>query len=239
VAEKKLPRGVIKEDFRLEKTESEASVALMKHRWHWTLDESNPKRVSLRQYAREIGKAFVVIHKYANGYKLWTDLSGEITPSESMGRASMSAEKEAVTEAVAKAHDLSFEEARKSRGTEIKRIRDWARDRAEEKETSVEEEAPDLAKAAVRTRKGEAKLKADRLNRRGLRYIEAEGDLAAAQRKLTKVLTLAQEVEWDSEEVDLLQDSISKIRALLNLIDLKLAGDAEIDWDAELAKLAD
>jgi len=32
-------------------------------RWHWTRDESNPKRVSGSEYARQIGKGHVVVNR--------------------------------------------------------------------------------------------------------------------------------------------------------------------------------
>ena len=32
---------------------------------------------------------------------------------------------------------------------------------------------------------------------------------------------------WEQEEIELLTDSIGKIRAILNLIDLRIAGDAQ------------
>jgi hypothetical protein len=39
--------------------------------------------------------------------------------------------------------------------------------------------------------------------------------------------------------MDLMRHSIANLRALLDLIDLRMAGEANIDWDAELEKLGD
>jgi len=46
-----LPARVIERDHTLAKSADE----LMKLRWHWTLDESNAKRVGFSEYARSVG----------------------------------------------------------------------------------------------------------------------------------------------------------------------------------------
>jgi len=51
-------------------------------RWHWTRDESNPKRVSGSEYARQIGKGHVVVNRYARAHelRLHDDQLSEVTP---------------------------------------------------------------------------------------------------------------------------------------------------------------
>ena len=79
------------------------------HRWHWTLDEDNPKRVSIRQYAKEVGVGFKRVANTVNGYAAWSsgDVGSHITLGECIERVSMSTERAAATEAVAKVHGMS------------------------------------------------------------------------------------------------------------------------------------
>jgi len=66
------PAPASKASRALEKSAESASEQLAKHRWHWTLDETNPERVSLRAYARDVGRAESIVRKYANSYADWT-----------------------------------------------------------------------------------------------------------------------------------------------------------------------
>lgn len=229
-----LPVEAVEADRRLDKTAAKASEALAKHRWHWTLDESNPARVSVGVYARAVGKAYSVVYKYVHGYE--GHLGSEITLSEAMERANMGAEKEAAVEAVAKARGTSFGHARKST-TEVKRVRDMARERAETNGTTVEEEADRAAKWIVQSEQTTKRDQNERANKLGLRFVEMEGLLDAAKRKLTAALTLAHDIEWEDEHRELLTHTVANVKALLGLVDVALVGAADVDWDAELADL--
>lgn len=231
-----LPKHAITEDRNLEAQSSKASEALMRHRWHWTLDESNAERVSLREYAREVGRSFSTIHADANGYAL-TQGDRAVPISEARERAGMGAETEAATEAVAQARGLSFKHTRQDRPVEVRRVREIARERAEKHGTSVEEEAPKVADWLVRSEKAEETRQAERKERLGLRFVEMEGYLKNAQRKLVDALNMSHDVPWGDEERELLASTVQNVRALLNLIDLALVGAAEVDWDSELAAL--
>jgi hypothetical protein len=57
---------------RLDEKASKASEALAKLRWRWTMDETNSERVSVREYARQVGRARTVVRKMAQGYADWT-----------------------------------------------------------------------------------------------------------------------------------------------------------------------
>jgi hypothetical protein len=141
-----LPRKAVEEDQELESRASSASEALMQHRWHWTLDETNEKRVSLRAYASAVGRVLKTIQAYANGYALMkADGGASVTPNEAMERANMGAETKAAVEAVAKAHGIKFQTARRSRGEEVRRVRETAGENAEKNGTTIEEEAKHAA----------------------------------------------------------------------------------------------
>lgn len=236
-----LPITVIETDHRLETAEHRASEALVKHRWHWTLDESNPQRASFRAYARAVGRHETTIRVQANGYAEWISRKGPSARSlaESMERAQMGAEKEIVVEAVAAARGTSFGHTRKDKADEIKRVRQIARDRAEQNNTTVAEEAPKVAEWIVKAERA-GKIRADERTRKlGLRFVEMEGHLAAAKRRLTDALNLAHQVPWGDEERELLSNTVDNLKALLALIDRALGGVADVDWDAELEKLSE
>lgn len=112
-----------------------------------------------------------------------------------------------------------------------------AQERAERRGTSVEEEAPAVAKERVREREAQKQRAQEHKAAHSLRYIEIEGHLAAAQARLTKALNTAQDVGWDTGEIELIADSVARIRAVLNLIDLRITGETEVDWDYEMKKL--
>src|SRR5262245_43092584 len=103
-----LPRRVVTDDNRMDKGVTAMTEALAELRWHWTLDEDNPKRVPLKAYARAVGRAYMVVHAYAHGYATWSesgDLGTEI--GEHIARAKVGAEKAAAIDAVAKASGKS------------------------------------------------------------------------------------------------------------------------------------
>lgn len=232
-----LPSQVILEDHDLESRVGRMSEKLAKLRWHWTLDESNTDRVKFKEYARAVGRADTTIRQYAHGYAIASERNIPLT--EAMGRAKVGSESEAATEAVATARGIEFGTARQTRTTEVKRVRQLAQDRAEKHGTTVEEEAPKVAAAIVRTEKVGKEVTAHRKERLGLRVIELEGKAEKVKRELMAMIRLAQDIELGAEETDLLKRTLANLRALLHLLDMAIAGSADIDWDSELAKLTE
>lgn len=234
-----LPVEVVETDHRLESTARRASEALAKHRWHWTLDESNPNRVSFRAYARAVGRGEVVVRTQVNGYAEWISRTATSARSlsESIERAKMGDEKATATEAVATARGAAFGHTRKARPEEIKRVRQIARERAEERGTTVEEEAPKVAQAIVRSEQAEARQTEQRKQQHTLRFVTIEGKLARMLRVGTEILTESYDVPFSEEERELLAESIAKVRALLGLIDMRFTDTSGVDWDTELTKI--
>lgn len=232
-----LSANVIATDRKLEKATASASEALMEHRWHWTLDESNAKRVSFREYARSVGKALSTIQKYANGYVLLSDRDIAVTPTEALERANMGAETWAATQAVAKARGVAPTTVRQDRPVEVRRVREMARERAEAKGTTVEEETRRAADLIVRSEKAAEREKKDKRTRLGLRFVELEEILQRMRREGVKAVNLAADVEWGDEERELLSATLANVKSLIELASLALVGAADVDWDAELAEL--
>ncbi len=234
-----LPAEVIETDHQLESTARRASEALAKHRWHWTLDESNPNRVSFRAYAKAVGRGDTSIRIQVNGYVDWISRRGpsERGLNESIERARMSGEKEAATDAVAAARGTTFGHARQTRPEEVRRVRQMAQHRAEERGTSVEKEAPKVAEAIVRSEQAEARKSEQRKQQHTLRFVTIEGKLARMLRVGTEILAESYDVPFNEEERELLAESIAKVRALLGLIDLRFTDVSGVDWDTELTKI--
>lgn len=234
-----LPQDVVTEDHELDQASELSAELLAQHRWHWTLDETNPDRVSFRAYARAVGVEYSRITRQVKGYVMWCEHGKVLYLTECIRRASMGAETEAATEAVAKARGQSFTGADGTRRREIRHVREVARQRAEDRGTSVEDEAPRVAEMIVKAEQADARRAEDRKQRLGFRFVELDGHLLKAKRALTDAVRLADEVPWGDEERDLLSHTVGNIRSLVGLVDLALTGSSKTDFDAELAKLLD
>ena len=159
--------------------------------------------------------------------------------ADAIERARLSGETEAATVAVAESRGQSVGHVRKERPTEIRRVRDVARERAEKRGTTVEEEVTTVAETITKVEAAAETIKAERTERLGFRFIEMERLLDAARRPLIKALNLAHEIDWGEEERELLNSTVDNIKSLLGLIDIAFAGTADVDWDVELAKLTE
>lgn len=238
-------RSVIETDHKLEGTADRASEELAKHRWHWTLDESNPKRVAVREYARAVGRNDTTIARYAKGWATYVDRMAApraggagFTLQDAIRQSEMSAENQEFAEAIAEGSGRPI--AQVSRGDNRHKMHEivgQAKARAERQGTDAVDEARRIAEQQRRSAEMDAKERERKRQRRTQRYVEIEGDLATAQRRLMHALRVAEGVGFDDDEMELIRDSIAKVRAVLDLIDLRMAGTPDIDWDAELTKL--
>lgn len=231
-----IPPEVIETDHNLEQVADKASGQLAQHRWHWTLDESNPARVSIREYARQVGRSDTAIGFMARGYAAsLTDANRGL--QQHIDRARMGGETAAAAEAISKARGFaSARTATDNRPDEVRRVRETARQLAEERGTSIEEEAPKVAEVIVRAEKAAAASEAERREHTDIRFFEMERYLISAKRELLRAVKLAPQVEWDDEHKELLGDTLGNVKALLGLLDSAIAGISGTDWDAEFAK---
>ena len=243
-----IPQNVVAKDHELEGRSDRASEALAKHRWHWTLDESNPQRVSPREYAKVVGRAHVTIFRHAKGYALYTERMsvrpgatvGGFTIQDAIRLAELKVEDQEFAEAIAQGSGKSVAQvARGDNRHKMHAIVGQAKDRAERRGTNAVDEARDLAEQHRKTREMDAEHRKSRAKARTFRYIGIEGDLASAKRKLLNALKDAEGVDFSEEELDLIRDSIAQVRAVLNLLDLRMSGDPNVDWDAEFEKIGE
>ena len=242
-----LPKSVIDKDHTLSKSADE----LMKLRWHWTLDPSNAKAVSFSEYARQVGSGEKTIRQNANGWASYLQAKargGPVgpgaaqTPSDFRELAKMGEDRRTATTAVAAATGRTPSAVAKGSRDEVEAVLVTAQERVSRKAekgkpTTLESEIEQVATDRVRARKTATHTKNERKARHTARYIEIEGNVAAAMQKLRKVLANAEDVDFADEERELISESLGKLRALLGLIELRVSGETDIDWDSEFQKI--
>lgn len=239
-----LPADVVETDHQLENAAENASEALAQHRWHWTLDETNPDRVSLRAYAQAVGRHKETIREYARGYANWVTGDRQSPLGDVMKRVGMTAEREAIVEEVAAANEMTFQTARRHRTEDIARVRD-AIEEATEREPNItpdrrQEIARRTATNIARSRQVERDSRERLRTMKPALAVMIEGELSKARYGLVGALNYAREIDpttFPGEFLDQIQRSVADIDALVRLVRSAIGGAADIDWDAELRKL--
>lgn len=238
-----LPTEVIQTDHKLQRSADQ----LMELRWHWTLDETNPDRVEMAAYGRQVGTDRSRISRDAHA---WADYlkatraasstrtpGAAQTPTDFRALANLNAERQEAAKAVARTTGTSVGNVANNKRDEVDAVVSTARERAIDRGTTVDHEIQKAAEWRAKTRKAAEREKDDRKKASTLRFVEIEGHIGAAMQRLRKILDAADDVAFTNEERELLTESLGKMRALLNLIDLRIAGETDINWDAELQKL--
>jgi len=241
MTDRTLPTEAVETDHRLEKSASKATEALARHRWHWTLDESNPLRVSIRAYARAVGRGETTIRAQGNGYAEWANGRARAPLGEVIERSKMSAQKEQIVDAVADANKVSFQRARQGYSPDVSRVRDAVEHAVERKPDMTAEDRAAYAKRTAenlaRSRASEEQRTADRRRQQTARFMLVDARLSHARRDLLDALEHARLGGFGGDEIALLETAVSAIRAVTALLDSAISGASNVDWDAELAKI--
>jgi hypothetical protein len=239
-----LPVSAVEKDHKLDAAAEKSQEALSQHRWHWTLDESNAKRVSVNSYAAAVGRNEAGIRRMVNGYAAYmkSGSDGSVRTrslADEIEVAKLGATRQIAASALATATGRTVGSvARHSRG-EIKATVQAAEDAAERRGTTVEDEIPRVAASHAKAKAQEAKTKEDRKRRFGIVTTSIEGHILVAKRRLTSALTECGDIDFPDEDQEMLRDLIARTTAVLELIDLRLGGVKDINWEEELAKLGD
>jgi hypothetical protein len=228
-------------DHELERGHERATEQLAEHRWHWTLDQTNADRVPIREYARRVGRGIASIHRMAHGFEAFRNSGtpepgGPVTLTDFIEQANLGAEKAEATQAVAAATGKSFSNVAASHRSEVRSVLSTAQDRAERKGTRVEDEVREVAQWRERSRKA---ADSQREQRRSSQFmlVELEGHIGAAIRRLREALSIARDVDFDAEQVEMLEGSLDQLRSIVGLIDVRITGRADRDWDDEFTKI--
>lgn len=243
-----LPAEVVREDRDLEQSREAASEALAHLRWHWTLNESNPDAVSLRSYAKSVGRHTDTILVYARGYVLLTHSVGEHSISECIERARHSADKQTIIEAVAEANDMTFINARQRHKDEVREVKHAVRNeeerRAEDNESFTpedkEEYAHKVAKMKADSRKAEERHREEQRRNHSLKFMEMDALASKVRQASRELLDVTRDVDlgvFSEEEVRLLERQIVAAHEMVGLTRTALSGDSGTDWDKALADL--
>jgi hypothetical protein len=140
--------------------------------------------VSLREYARQVGRAYKTIAAMANGYAAHqSGGAAAATLNEAIERAKMGAERELATEAVAKARGITFAQARKTQPDKVREVLHTARDLAEERGIAVEEAAATAVRLAIRVCRRKSPPGRSRATAAGGRAARKTGEVSLLPRR--------------------------------------------------------
>lgn len=238
--EQNIPAEVVAEDRRLDQAARTSQEELARLRWHWTLDESNPERATIDAYARAVGRAPSTVSVYANGYaQAHRDISMTRTLGEHIAMASVGETKRKAAQAIADANGIRVDNVLSNRRQDVRDLVDAAQDAADRRGTTVDDEIARKVEWQQKAKQADADRKQARKARHTLRYLQHEEKISKARRLLSEVLNDSEGVEYTAEERQIIADVIGQLRAVINLIDVRITGAADIDWDAELAKMGD
>jgi hypothetical protein len=179
----------------------------------------------------------------ASGYASWKARASEaltpgrpVTLNDFVQHAKIGAEKQEAVQAVAVATGKSFgAAAHPNMSGEVREVLATAQDRAERKGTTVSDELPRIAKSREKARQAARKERRERQQTKAFFLVEVEGHLGAAIRRLREALALVRDVDFDTEQVEMLEGTVDTLRTLVRLIDVRITGETGIDWDAEFA----
>ena len=217
-------------DAELRTSIDNASEALARHRYENTIGAG----VSFREYARQCGVAEGRVRQYANGWAVRLSET-HLTISDALVKASTSAERYDVVEAIAEARQVTPKAIQAHHTDEVRRIQATAKEQAEKHGTTVKEEAAKVAQMTVRHEQTDKATKAARSQKVDLRCMELERYLHSARRALENCRTV--DVDLDEDHREMLRPAVEMVRKVLALVELQFLGAGDVDWDKELSQL--
>lgn len=238
---------IIETDRRLESEYGRAGEALAQHRWHWTLDGSNPEpRYDFATYGRMVGKTGQTIGQMVQAYVEAKD-NPSLDLQTTLQLQHVKSGDRAIVQAVAEATGTSVVNTRQHHREDVNRVRNTIAERRETEGAAFtpereEQVVTDMARSIAAERKAAKASREQRRKSTPLSVLVVEGDLEKARLALTKALEDSHALDLgdlDQALLDGLREAIDKITALANLVQTALTGAAPdgIDWDAELAKI--
>jgi hypothetical protein len=254
-----LPAEVAERDKQLDAEIARTTEELMELRWHWTLDTTNPDRVTAAAYGRAVGRARQVISGDANAWARWlTDQSkrthmgaaqvGEPhTPDDYRQLVKLSDEREQVVRAVARANNKKFSNVAVNMRKEVNEALTEAQDRAERNGTTVATEITEAAKFLAKFpsevqkdaalseagKKYWAEKKAAEAKCRP-EYLALQKRIDAAVSALENDLCDAGTIAFTKEETDALHGSLDRLSVLVGQVQTRIgkaSGSGTVDLD--------
>jgi hypothetical protein len=227
-----------RQDAQLERAANRSRRDLAEHRWHWTLDTSNPRRVTPGQYAKLVNRHRRTIEDMVTGYAEWFKAGAqESALADYLATAKLRGDTKVATLAVAKAKNIGVDAARLGHAAEIRSVKATAEERAETRGTRVEDEVETVANKRAQHQATQQHVKTEAASRTNVRLISVEGKIAAAMRYLRSALDETNDVEFSADDRAEVAELVGKLKAVANLLEVRLVGSTDVDWDREMAKL--
>jgi len=217
-------------DRRLRAEADNASEALARHRWENTVGAG----VSFSEYARQCDVGHSLVRRYAHAWQLALEVQG-MSISDALVRASTSADRYDVIEAVAKVKDTSVKNVQLHHRAEVARVQQAATIRAEERGTTVRDEARALLGIGQRRAKAEQTAAERRRAQSDLGWLELDRHLDKARLALAAAVRV--DVDLTDEHRELIQEAIKTVRSMIKLVEARFVGMSDRDFDAEVAEL--
>lgn len=235
----KLPESVIKEDRRLSRSAEE----LCKLRWHWTLNTDNVHRISQSAYARQVGVSQQLISRDANAWEQYTYNPGVVgsgkpkTIEDFRAVQSVSEDRRQAVEAIAAQTGKSFSTIAKHHDDEVRAVVEMARDRVVRRGTTFEHEVQDVAAQQQHHRMRAKEQKDERQRHLMEECIRMQQCIGYAIRGVREAYEIAVDINFGDQELEFIADSLAQLRALVNLLDRRIVGKENTNWDQELKTL--
>lgn len=242
MAGKTLPENVIEKDRRLTKSADE----LAKLRWHWTLDKSNPGKLNFTDYANQVGATRQAVSVMAIGYESFLEsarnhvVAGPGVPQtlgDHIQLAKLGEENQMAVKAIAAASGTTITNVAAHKGDQVASVIGVARERAVANNTTVEHEIAEEAEWRAKAQRVNKAESDKRKQNRTAAFIRMENLIGSAMRKLRVALDEAEGIEFEGDELEVLTDTLGRLRGLIKLLDLRIVGTVDIDWDRELEKI--
>ena len=217
-------------DRRLRAEADNASEALAHHRYENTVGAN----VSFSEYARQCGVHEATVRRYAKAYEIRTS-GPNLSISDALVKASTSADRYDVIEAIAKVNGTSAKTVQVQRSAEVARVQQAATIRAEKNGTTVREEARTLLGIGQRMAKAEQNTAARRRSETDLQWLELDGHLNKARLALAAAVRV--DVDLTDEHRELVHEAIKTVRSMIKLVEARFVGMSDRDFDAEVEEL--
>lgn len=229
---------LVKEDRAIEAEATSKTLALMEHRWKAVRVEG----YGIKEYARALGhRQHGTVSKYVRGWEFWQERHeggrNVATPLDALDLASMSEIKRDAVEAVAEAKGISASHASRHHAPSVARAREIIE--AEPDRAAGITKAREHTERVEHMRTRRTEVEADKRRSLPKAYIEVEYELDKARRALQNAIGWARGHDggFDTECVELMSDSLAKVRSLLELMNMAIIGESGVDWDSELARI--
>ena len=231
-----VPHDAVQQDLKLEARADRAGKDLAAHRWHWTLDPGNPDRVSFHAYGAAVGRSFTSIRRQATGYDNWLK-DPSVSLTDHIARANMSEQRALTAQAVADAYGIKVATVAVNHSDVLAELMAQAQRKVEPGKVEFADALSDVMEFHKKAKKAREEKTTRMKARHGIRFVAVEAEINRSHNAVTRALNEAHGVEWTEHEEQLLRESVARLKAVVSLLEMSVAGVTDIDWDHELAEL--